>query len=76
MVFTEPRDQRGLREETWSTVPVTKNSRTIDPTKIPKISKVCSSCTQSCHAHNTSSAALWNMNDSLIMKQDKGDVKN
>ncbi|XP_027021188.2 eukaryotic translation initiation factor 4 gamma 3 isoform X3 [Tachysurus fulvidraco] len=35
----EPRDQRGLREETWSTVPVTKNSRTIDPTKIPKISK-------------------------------------
>ncbi|KAK3512623.1 hypothetical protein QTP70_018636, partial [Hemibagrus guttatus] len=35
----EPRDQRGLREETWSTVPMTKNSRTIDPTKIPKISK-------------------------------------
>ncbi|CAM4679691.1 unnamed protein product [Leuciscus chuanchicus] len=27
------------REETWSTVPTTKNSRTIDPTKIPKISK-------------------------------------
>ncbi|XP_051735410.1 eukaryotic translation initiation factor 4 gamma 3 isoform X7 [Ctenopharyngodon idella] len=27
------------REETWSTVPMTKNSRTIDPTKIPKISK-------------------------------------
>ncbi|XP_060766148.1 eukaryotic translation initiation factor 4 gamma 3 isoform X3 [Neoarius graeffei] len=35
----ELRDQRGLREETWSTVPMTKNSRTIDPTKIPKISK-------------------------------------
>ncbi|XP_017305983.1 eukaryotic translation initiation factor 4 gamma 3 isoform X2 [Ictalurus punctatus] len=35
----EPRDQRGPREETWSTVPMTKNSRTIDPTKIPKISK-------------------------------------
>lgn len=28
------------REETWSTVPMTKNSRTIDPNKIPKISKV------------------------------------
>ncbi|XP_028849481.1 eukaryotic translation initiation factor 4 gamma 3 isoform X4 [Denticeps clupeoides] len=27
------------REETWNTVPVTKNSRTIDPSKIPKISK-------------------------------------
>ncbi|XP_051515924.1 eukaryotic translation initiation factor 4 gamma 3-like isoform X4 [Myxocyprinus asiaticus] len=27
------------REETWSTVPMTKNSRTIDPTKILKISK-------------------------------------
>uniref|UniRef100_A0A4W4F1D7 Eukaryotic translation initiation factor 4 gamma 3 n=1 Tax=Electrophorus electricus TaxID=8005 RepID=A0A4W4F1D7_ELEEL len=27
------------REETWNTVPVPKNSRTIDPTKIPKISK-------------------------------------
>uniref|UniRef100_A0A9R1SNR2 Eukaryotic translation initiation factor 4 gamma, 3b n=2 Tax=Cyprinus carpio TaxID=7962 RepID=A0A9R1SNR2_CYPCA len=27
------------REETWSTVPMTKNSRTIDPAKIPKISK-------------------------------------
>ncbi|XP_057176111.1 eukaryotic translation initiation factor 4 gamma 3 isoform X2 [Triplophysa rosa] len=27
------------REETWSTVPMNKNSRTIDPTKIPKISK-------------------------------------
>uniref|UniRef100_A0A672T8R7 Eukaryotic translation initiation factor 4 gamma 3 n=1 Tax=Sinocyclocheilus grahami TaxID=75366 RepID=A0A672T8R7_SINGR len=26
-------------EETWNTVPTTKNSRTIDPTKIPKISK-------------------------------------
>ncbi|XP_062843162.1 eukaryotic translation initiation factor 4 gamma 3 isoform X2 [Trichomycterus rosablanca] len=35
----EPRDQRGPREETWSTVPMTKNSRTIDPNKIPKISK-------------------------------------
>uniref|UniRef100_A0A8B9J3X8 Eukaryotic translation initiation factor 4 gamma, 3a n=1 Tax=Astyanax mexicanus TaxID=7994 RepID=A0A8B9J3X8_ASTMX len=28
-----------VREETWNTVPVTKNSRTIDPSKIPKISK-------------------------------------
>ena len=28
------------REETWNTVPMTKNSRTIDPSKIPKISKV------------------------------------
>lgn len=28
------------REETWNTVPMTKNSRTIDPNKIPKISKV------------------------------------
>ncbi|XP_030624145.1 eukaryotic translation initiation factor 4 gamma 3 isoform X1 [Chanos chanos] len=27
------------REETWNTVPVTKNSRTIDPSKFPKISK-------------------------------------
>uniref|UniRef100_A0A673LKH0 Eukaryotic translation initiation factor 4 gamma 3-like n=1 Tax=Sinocyclocheilus rhinocerous TaxID=307959 RepID=A0A673LKH0_9TELE len=27
------------REETWNTVPMTKNSRTIDPAKIPKISK-------------------------------------
>ncbi|XP_072522649.1 eukaryotic translation initiation factor 4 gamma 3 isoform X2 [Salminus brasiliensis] len=35
----EPRELRGQREETWSTVPVTKNSRTIDPSKIPKISK-------------------------------------
>ncbi|XP_075953118.1 eukaryotic translation initiation factor 4 gamma 3 isoform X1 [Anarhichas minor] len=35
----EQRDQRVQREETWNTVPVTKNSRTIDPTKIPKISK-------------------------------------
>lgn len=36
----EPREIRGsVREETWSTVPVTKNSRTIDPSKIPKISK-------------------------------------
>uniref|UniRef100_A0A7N6AYY1 Eukaryotic translation initiation factor 4 gamma, 3a n=1 Tax=Anabas testudineus TaxID=64144 RepID=A0A7N6AYY1_ANATE len=32
-------DQRVQREETWNTVPMTKNSRTIDPTKIPKISK-------------------------------------
>uniref|UniRef100_A0A673K659 Eukaryotic translation initiation factor 4 gamma 3-like n=1 Tax=Sinocyclocheilus rhinocerous TaxID=307959 RepID=A0A673K659_9TELE len=32
-------DQRSQREETWNTVPTTKNSRTIDPTKIPKISK-------------------------------------
>uniref|UniRef100_A0A8C7HVU3 Eukaryotic translation initiation factor 4 gamma 3 n=1 Tax=Oncorhynchus kisutch TaxID=8019 RepID=A0A8C7HVU3_ONCKI len=29
----------GQPEETWNTVPMTKNSRTIDPTKIPKISK-------------------------------------
>ncbi|XP_040926724.1 eukaryotic translation initiation factor 4 gamma 3 isoform X14 [Betta splendens] len=35
----DPRDQRMQREETWNTVPMTKNSRTIDPTKIPKISK-------------------------------------
>uniref|UniRef100_A0A8D3DIT2 Eukaryotic translation initiation factor 4 gamma 3 n=1 Tax=Scophthalmus maximus TaxID=52904 RepID=A0A8D3DIT2_SCOMX len=31
--------QRAPREETWNTVPMTKNSRTIDPSKIPKISK-------------------------------------
>lgn len=36
----DQRDQRMQREETWNTVPMTKNSRTIDPTKIPKISKV------------------------------------
>uniref|UniRef100_UPI0037E9C5A0 eukaryotic translation initiation factor 4 gamma 3 isoform X3 n=1 Tax=Semicossyphus pulcher TaxID=241346 RepID=UPI0037E9C5A0 len=36
----EQRDQqRTQREETWNTVPMSKNSRTIDPTKIPKISK-------------------------------------
>ncbi|XP_035760549.1 eukaryotic translation initiation factor 4 gamma 3 isoform X15 [Neolamprologus brichardi] len=35
----DQRDQRGQREETWNTVPMTKNSRTIDPNKIPKISK-------------------------------------
>ncbi|XP_073681574.1 eukaryotic translation initiation factor 4 gamma 3 [Garra rufa] len=35
----DQRDQRSQREETWNTVPTTKNSRTIDPTKIPKISK-------------------------------------
>lgn len=35
----DQRDQRMQREETWNTVPMTKNSRTIDPTKIPKISK-------------------------------------
>ncbi|XP_015813864.3 eukaryotic translation initiation factor 4 gamma 3 isoform X4 [Nothobranchius furzeri] len=35
----EQRDQRMQREETWNTVPMTKNSRTIDPNKIPKISK-------------------------------------
>ncbi|XP_029991020.1 eukaryotic translation initiation factor 4 gamma 3 isoform X20 [Sphaeramia orbicularis] len=35
----DPREQRVQREETWNTVPMTKNSRTIDPTKIPKISK-------------------------------------
>ncbi|XP_060749605.1 eukaryotic translation initiation factor 4 gamma 3 isoform X5 [Tachysurus vachellii] len=33
-------DQRVIsREETWNTVPVPKNSRTIDPNKIPKITK-------------------------------------
>uniref|UniRef100_A0A8C1HC64 Eukaryotic translation initiation factor 4 gamma, 3b n=1 Tax=Cyprinus carpio carpio TaxID=630221 RepID=A0A8C1HC64_CYPCA len=31
--------ETSAREETWSTVPMTKNSRTIDPAKIPKISK-------------------------------------
>lgn len=36
----EQREQRMQREETWNTVPMTKNSRTIDPNKIPKISKV------------------------------------
>lgn len=36
----DQREQRVQREETWNTVPMTKNSRTIDPTKIPKISKV------------------------------------
>uniref|UniRef100_A0A3B4AHJ4 Uncharacterized protein n=1 Tax=Periophthalmus magnuspinnatus TaxID=409849 RepID=A0A3B4AHJ4_9GOBI len=36
---TEQRDQRMQRDETWNTVPMTKNSRTIDPAKIPKISK-------------------------------------
>ncbi|XP_077059719.1 eukaryotic translation initiation factor 4 gamma 3 isoform X1 [Siphateles boraxobius] len=35
----DQREQRSQREETWNTVPTTKNSRTIDPTKIPKISK-------------------------------------
>ncbi|XP_015230825.1 PREDICTED: eukaryotic translation initiation factor 4 gamma 3 isoform X3 [Cyprinodon variegatus] len=36
----DPREQRESRkEETWNTVPMTKNSRTIDPNKIPKISK-------------------------------------
>ncbi|KAM9759491.1 eukaryotic translation initiation factor 4 gamma 3 isoform 5-T5 [Menidia menidia] len=35
----EQREQRAQREETWNTVPMTKNSRTIDPNKIPKISK-------------------------------------
>ncbi|KAL4622508.1 eukaryotic translation initiation factor 4 gamma 3-like [Arapaima gigas] len=35
----QQREQRAPRDETWSTVPVTKNSRTIDPNKIPKISK-------------------------------------
>eukprot|EP00066_Takifugu_rubripes_P022618 XP_011611884.1 PREDICTED: eukaryotic translation initiation factor 4 gamma 3 isoform X1 [Takifugu rubripes] len=35
----EAREQRVQREETWNTVPMTKNSRTIDPNKIPKISK-------------------------------------
>ncbi|CAF90414.1 unnamed protein product, partial [Tetraodon nigroviridis] len=35
----DAREQRMQREETWNTVPMTKNSRTIDPNKIPKISK-------------------------------------
>ncbi|XP_051531159.1 eukaryotic translation initiation factor 4 gamma 3-like isoform X2 [Myxocyprinus asiaticus] len=35
----DQRDQRSQKDETWNTVPTTKNSRTIDPTKIPKISK-------------------------------------
>ncbi|CAL8336792.1 unnamed protein product [Lota lota] len=35
----EQREPRAPREETWNTVPMTKNSRTIDPTKIMKISK-------------------------------------
>ncbi|XP_019712219.1 eukaryotic translation initiation factor 4 gamma 3 isoform X4 [Hippocampus comes] len=35
----EQREPRMPREETWNTVPVNKNSRTIDPNKIPKISK-------------------------------------
>ncbi|XP_061147126.1 eukaryotic translation initiation factor 4 gamma 3 isoform X3 [Syngnathus typhle] len=35
----EQREPRMPREETWNTVPMTKNSRTIDPNKIPKISK-------------------------------------
>ncbi|XP_029908163.1 eukaryotic translation initiation factor 4 gamma 3 isoform X2 [Myripristis murdjan] len=35
----DQREQRVQRDETWNTVPMTKNSRTIDPTKIPKISK-------------------------------------
>ncbi|XP_040014741.1 eukaryotic translation initiation factor 4 gamma 3 [Xiphias gladius] len=35
----DQRDQRVQRDETWNTVPMTKNSRTIDPNKIPKISK-------------------------------------
>lgn len=40
-VSQDPREQRvNQREETWNTVPMTKSSRTIDPAKIPKISKV------------------------------------
>ncbi|KAL2090484.1 hypothetical protein ACEWY4_012747 [Coilia grayii] len=35
----DQREVRSQREESWSTVPMSKNSRTIDPTKIPKISK-------------------------------------
>ncbi|XP_051967504.1 eukaryotic translation initiation factor 4 gamma 3-like [Xyrauchen texanus] len=35
----DQRDQRSQKDEMWNTVPTTKNSRTIDPTKIPKISK-------------------------------------
>uniref|UniRef100_A0A3B3Y4D3 Eukaryotic translation initiation factor 4 gamma, 3a n=1 Tax=Poecilia mexicana TaxID=48701 RepID=A0A3B3Y4D3_9TELE len=33
------KDSKRRPEETWNTVPMTKNSRTIDPNKIPKISK-------------------------------------
>uniref|UniRef100_A0A4W5L9H7 Eukaryotic translation initiation factor 4 gamma 3 n=1 Tax=Hucho hucho TaxID=62062 RepID=A0A4W5L9H7_9TELE len=36
---TKRRPEQQREEETWNTVPMTKNSRTIDPTKIPKISK-------------------------------------
>nr|XP_057910585.1 eukaryotic translation initiation factor 4 gamma 3-like isoform X3 [Doryrhamphus excisus] len=35
----DQRDQRMSREETWNIVHMTKNSRTIDPSKIPKFSK-------------------------------------
>ncbi|KAG7274912.1 hypothetical protein CRUP_036805 [Coryphaenoides rupestris] len=35
----EQREPRAPREETWDTVPMTKNSRTIDPTKMMKFSK-------------------------------------
>ncbi|XP_068598109.1 eukaryotic translation initiation factor 4 gamma 3 [Brachionichthys hirsutus] len=35
----DSREPRGHREETWNTVPMSKSSRTIDPAKIPKISK-------------------------------------
>uniref|UniRef100_A0A8C5C2B7 Eukaryotic translation initiation factor 4 gamma 3 n=1 Tax=Gadus morhua TaxID=8049 RepID=A0A8C5C2B7_GADMO len=35
----DQREPRTPREETWNTVPMTKNSRTIDPNKLMKISK-------------------------------------
>uniref|UniRef100_A0A8C9WTT5 Eukaryotic translation initiation factor 4 gamma 3 n=1 Tax=Scleropages formosus TaxID=113540 RepID=A0A8C9WTT5_SCLFO len=39
LLSKENKRRPGERNETWSTVPMTKNSRTIDPNKIPKISK-------------------------------------
>uniref|UniRef100_A0A8C9RA48 Eukaryotic translation initiation factor 4 gamma 3 n=1 Tax=Scleropages formosus TaxID=113540 RepID=A0A8C9RA48_SCLFO len=39
LLSKENKRRPALRDETWSTVPMTKNSRTIDPNKIPKISK-------------------------------------
>ncbi|XP_053272694.1 eukaryotic translation initiation factor 4 gamma 3 [Pleuronectes platessa] len=36
----EQRDPQVQGEETWNTVPMRKNGRTIDPNKIPKISKM------------------------------------
>uniref|UniRef100_A0A3Q2WPK4 Eukaryotic translation initiation factor 4 gamma, 3a n=1 Tax=Haplochromis burtoni TaxID=8153 RepID=A0A3Q2WPK4_HAPBU len=39
LLSKDSKRRSGQREETWNTVPMTKNSRTIDPNKIPKISK-------------------------------------